>query len=43
MPCPHCTIVGQKITFSLNDTILKLIHKHFTQQDFPMDIHNHHN
>ena len=42
MPCPHCTIVGQKITFSLNETILKLIHKHFTQQDFPMDIHNHH-
>ncbi len=42
MPCPHCTIVGQKITFSLNENIIHLIHNHFTQQDFPMDINNHH-
>lgn len=41
MPCPHCTIVGQKITFSVNDTIINLIHTHFTQQDFPIDIKDH--
>ncbi|WP_062321460.1 EAL domain-containing protein [Halolactibacillus sp. JCM 19043] len=38
MPCPHCTIVGHKITFSLDRERIDLIKNHFTQHNFPMDI-----
>lgn len=41
MPCPHCSIVGHKITFSLNETIIPVIKKHFEHQGFPMDLNSH--
>lgn len=38
MPCPHCTIVGHKIAFALNDTLIPIIKQHFEHSGFPMDI-----
>lgn len=38
MPCPHCTVTKQNITFSLTDSVIDLIQNHFSQQSTQLTI-----